>query len=66
LLIVSCNQSNSLEKGNIEDVEKTDTPEYVHTKPRDSLSVEELELLHLIEKVVYENVTVENNNIRAK
>lgn len=61
LLLVSCNQSNSLDNDNTEYIEKVDFPEYVHTKPKDSLSAEELKLLQMLEKVVYENVIVENN-----
>lgn len=65
VLAVSCNQTK-LGKTATSDADesvsaKIDDSEYVHIKSRDSLSVEELELFKTLGKVLYENVTVENN-----
>lgn len=65
VIAVSCNQTKlgktvtSDADGNVS--AKIDDSEYVHMKSRDSLSVEELELFKTLGKVLYENVTVENN-----
>lgn len=69
-LAVSCNQTKLRETvaGDVAEnvVAKIDYSDYVHIKPRDSLSAEELELFHTLEKVLYENVTVENNKFAFK
>ena len=70
LLTVSCNQTKlwKTATGDVAEnvVAKIDYSDYVHIKPRDSLSAEELELFHTLEKVLYENVTVENNKFAFK
>lgn len=70
LLAFSCNQTKlwKTAAGDVaENVDaEIDYSEYVHIKPRDSLSAEELELFHTLEKVLYENVTVENNKFAFK
>lgn len=59
LIITSCTQVK--ESASDKDVSKIDYSDYVHIKPRDSLSTEELELFHKLEKAIYENMSVANN-----
>ncbi|MFA5640577.1 MAG: hypothetical protein WC946_08880 [Bacteroidales bacterium] len=69
LLTVSCNQTKlwKTATGDVAEnvIAKIDYSDYVHIKPRDSLSAEELELFHTLEKVLYEYnypQILDNNN----
>lgn len=65
LFIISCNQSNDMKISNVDisgnDTITIDYSDYVHLKPKDSLSIEELDIYNKLEKIIYENLSVDNN-----
>jgi hypothetical protein len=58
LIFVSCRQDTPQQEYRTNSMEDKD---YVHLKPRSSLSEEELALLQRLKKVIYENMQVEDN-----
>lgn len=66
LFIISCIQAKDMKTSNVDisgnDTTTIDYSDYVHLKPKDSLSIEELEIFNKLEKIIYENMSVDNNN----